>query len=110
MQTKKINLFLVEVYNLKTYNSNENGFKLIFDYNEGHFKKVITEHLSIHPGCFKKTYSKKISGVGKLNRELGVSDYTKYFIHDSLNKAIKGARCISEFRNLSTILIVKKIN
>ena len=108
METKRIYRFTIEVYELDFFNENENGFRLIFDYQLGYFIKEMTTHRTITPSSYKKIYTKIVNTESKLNKELGVNDYKKYYIQDSLNEAIKGARTLHDFRSLSKVLIVKK--
>lgn len=109
MQIKKERLFLVEVFELQDYFYYERGYRLSYNYSLGHFTKEEAEHYSVNASCYKRTYKKYVRSVSKLNKELGVKDYTKYFLNNSLNSAIKGANCISRLRNLTTVLVVKEL-
>lgn len=110
MRLKKIRYFVIEVHILKFYFFEENGFKFSYDSECNCLKKYRSEHVWLTPGCYRKTYKKIVNSVSKLNKELGVKDYTKYFIEKNLNDAIKGTRCISDVRRLQRVVIVREID
>ncbi len=91
-QTREVVQFVIEVYELTHWNYNTNGYVMSYFYEDGHYKKVNSEHWFVNPSCYKKVYYKRVNSVKKLHYFLGINGNKKksYSFYTTLEDAIKG--------------------
>lgn len=93
-QTKTVNQYVVEYYELTHWWFNTNGYRIVFDYNLQHFTKIPDNHWSVRADCYKKVFKRKFKSKKQVNdflKKMGVKKKPfKQYFENSLQDSIKG--------------------